>query len=164
MEGKYTGIRQVSAKADIYAKICYEKEEKTTLVQEYDVKTGNQEKKIEIKMNKFKINFHKGLSKFKKYDTIVEKKKVRFFSNYYLPLEIINIKNYETQTETIEYSQEELVNKTKEKLEKALNKELNLENMDNITEELEVENINGEVIVKLKYIMLVKIGTKENNN
>lgn len=162
MEGKYTGIRDVPAKADIYAKICYEKEEKNSLVQENEVKTGNEEKKIEIKLNKFKINFHKGLSKFKKYDTIMEKKKIRFLSNYYLPLEIIEIKNFETETQIIEYSQEELVNQIKEKLEKVLNEELNLENMDNVTEELEVENINGEVVVKLKYIILEKIGTKEN--
>ena len=154
MEGKYTGIRSVPAKAEIYAKIYYEKEERESLIQENDIKTGNQEKKIEIKLNKIKINFHKGLSKFKKYDTIIEKKKIRFFSNYYLPLEIIEINNLENKTETI--------NKIKEKLEKELNDELKIDNLDNISEELEIENKNGEVIVKLKYILLEKIGTKEN--
>lgn len=162
MEGKYTGIRSVPAKAEIYAKIYYEKEERESLIQENDIKTGNQEKKIEIKLNKIKINFHKGLSKFKKYDTIIEKKKIRFFSNYYLPLEIIEINNFETKSETIEYTEEELINKIKEKLEKELNDELKIDNLDNISEELEIENKNGEVIVKLKYILLEKIGTKEN--
>ena len=162
IEGKYTGIREVPAKAEIFAKICHEKEEKTTLLQENEIKTGNKEKKIEIKFNNFKINFNKGLSKFKKYDTIVEKKKVKFLKNYYLPFEIIKITNLETNTQTVEYRLEELVNITKQKLEKDLNTELNLENTDNIKEELEVENINGEVTIKLKYIMLEKIGTKEN--
>ena len=41
---------QAPAKAEIYAKICYEKEEKENLIQEIDVKTGNEEKKIEIKL------------------------------------------------------------------------------------------------------------------
>lgn len=162
MEGQYTGIREVPAKAEIFAKITYEKEEKAAFLQENDVRTGNKENKIEIKMNKFIINFHKRLSKFEKYDTIVEKKKVRFFSNYYLPLEIIKIQNFETEKKTIEYSEEELVNIIKEKLEKALNEELNLDNTDNVTEELEIENINGELTVKLKYIILEKIGTKDN--
>ena len=162
MEGKYTGIRMVPAKAEIYAKIYREKEEKASLLQENIVKTGNEEKKIEIKLNNFKINFHKGLSKFEKYDTIRKKKKVKLLSNYYLPLEIIKITNFETKVENVEYSVEEVVNITKEKLEKSLNEELNLNNMENVTEELEVENLNGEVIVRLKYIILEKIGTKEN--
>lgn len=162
MEGKYTGIREVPAKAEIYAKIYREKEEKVSLLQENVIKTGNEEKKIEIKFNNFKINFHKGLSKFEKYDTIMEKKKVKLLSNYYLPIEIIKITNLETKVENVEYSVEEAVNLTKEKLEKSLNEELNLNNMDNVTEELEVENLNGEVIVKLRYIILEKIGTKEN--
>lgn len=163
MEGTYTGIREVPAKAEIFAKIVYEKEEKTALVQENDVRTGKKENKVEIKINKFIINFNKSLSKFEKYDTIVEKKKVRFFSNYYLPLEIIKIQNFETEKKTIEYSEEELVNITKEKLERALNEELDLDNnADNVTEELEIENVNGKLTVKLKYIILEKIGTKDN--
>lgn len=162
MEGLYTGLRQVPAKAEILGKICYEKEEKKALKQEKEIKTGNKEKKIEIKFNNFKINFHKGVSKFQKYDTIVEKRKVRFFSNYYLPLEISTITNFELVTEEVEYTLEELVNKEKEELEKKLNEELNLENMNNVTEELEIENLNDEVTVKLKYIILEKIGTKEN--
>ena len=162
MEGLYTGVRQVPAKAEIYAKSVYEKEEKANLLQEKEVKTGNKEKKLEIKLNNFKINFHKGVSKFEKYDTIMEKKKVRFFSNYYLPLEVITITNFETVLEEKQFTLEELVNKEKEELEEQLNAELKIENMDNVTEELEIENNDNEVTVKLKYIMLEKIGTKEN--
>lgn len=161
MEGKYTGIRGVPAKAEIYVKTFFEKEEKAALLQEKETKTGNKEKKIEIKFNKIKINFNKRLSKFEKYDTIIKKKKIRFFSNYYFPMEIIEKTNLETRTEQVQYSVEELVNITKEKLENELNNELNIDNMDNVTEELEVENLNGELYIKLKYIVLEKIGTKE---
>ena len=145
----------------IFAKIVFEKEEKVALLQEKEEKTGNKEKKIEIKLNNFKINFNKRLSKFEKYDTIIKKKKIRFFSNYYFPIEIIEITNLETKTKQVEYSVEELVNITKEKLKNELDNELNLNDTDNVTEELEVENINGELLVKLKYIVLQKIGTKE---
>ena len=161
MEGKYTGLREVPARAEIYAKILFEKEEKVSLLQEKETKTGNKEKKITIKINNFKINFNKSLSKFEKYDTIIKKKKLRFFSKYYFPMEIIEKTNFETNTEFVEYGTEELINITKEKLEKELNNELKLNNMDNITEELEIENLNGELSIKLKYIVLEKIGTKE---
>ena len=162
MEGKYTGLREVPAKAEIYAKIIREKEEVASLLQENKIKTGKKEEKIEIKLNNFKINFNKRLSKFEKYDTIVKKKKVRLFSEYYLPLEIIEITNYETCIKPKKHNVEELVCIIKEKLENELNEELNIENMDNVSEELEVENNNNNVTVKLKYIILEKIGTKEN--
>lgn len=161
MEGKYTGVRQVHAQADIMAKIYHEKEEKSTLVQEIETKTGNEEKKIEIKVNKFKINFNKRLSNFEKCDTIVTTKKVRFFSNYYLPIEISKITYLETKSETIQYTVEELVQKIKEKLQHELDEELNLTNKDNVEEQLEVD-VQGETVnVKLIYIIQERIGTKE---
>ena len=39
MEGKYTGLREVPAKAEIYAKIIREKEEVASLLQENKIKT-----------------------------------------------------------------------------------------------------------------------------
>lgn len=161
MEGKYTGIREVHAQADITANIYHEKEEKSNLIQQIETKTGKQEKKIEIKMNKFKINFNKRLLNFKKYDTIVETKKIRFFSNYYLPIEISKVIYYETENKTVEYTVEELVEKTKEKLQKELDEELKLENKDNVREELEIEVLDQSVNVKLIYVIQEKIGTKE---
>lgn len=163
MEGKYTGIRQVHAQADIMAKIYYEKEEKDTLLQHIETKTGKEQKKIEIKMNKFKINFNKMLSNFKKYDTIVTTKKVKFFSNYYLPIEISKITYIETKNEDVEYTVEELVQLKKEKLQKELDEELALENKDNVEEQLEVEVQENTVNVKLIYIIQERIGTKEIN-
>lgn len=161
MEGKYTGLREVHAQADIMANIYHEKEEKDTLLQQIETKTGKEQKNIEIKINKFKINFNKRLSNFEKYDTIVTTKKVKFFSNYYLPIEISKITYLETKNENIEYTVEELVQKIKEKLQKQLDEELNLENKDNVEEQLQVE-VQGETVnVKLIYIIQERIGTKE---
>lgn len=161
MEGKYTGIREVHAMADIEVKKTAEKEEKQSLVQDIEVKTGNEEKKIEIKLNNFKIIFGKRLSNFEKYDTISVTKKLRLFSNYYLPIEVSKITNLETKLEHKEYTAEELTEKIKLDLENQLNEELEIESSENIEKLVEVNNEGQMLHVKLIYIMYEKIGTKE---
>jgi len=161
MEGKFTGTRGVHAMADIEIKKYAEKEGKENLVQEIEIKTGNEEKRVEINFHKFKINFNKRVSKFEKYDTIVTTKKLKFFSNYYLPIEVSKITNLETKLEHKEYTVPELTEKIKLELEQKLNEELNLNNSDDIEENLEVNVEGQEVYVKLIYTMYDKIGTKE---
>lgn len=161
MEGKYTGLRQVHAMADIEVKKYAEKEEKQKLVQQIETKTGNEEKNLEIKFHKFKINFNKRLSKFEKYDTIKTTKKLKFFSNYYLPIEVSKITYLEKNLEQKEYTVPELTEKMKLELEQKLNEELGLESADNIEKNTEVNVEGQEVYVKLIYIMYEKIGTKE---
>ncbi len=53
------------------------------------VKTGNEENKYSLKINNFKINFSKKLSKFKIYDTIEKENKIKLFSDLYLPISLI---------------------------------------------------------------------------
>ena len=161
MEGKYTGNREVAAMADIEVKKRAEKEEKQKLVQDIEVKTGNEEKKIEIKFHKFKINFNKRVSNFEKYDTIITAKKLKFFSNYYLTIEVSKITNLETKQEHKKYTVSELTDKIKLELEQKLCEELGLENLDEKHENFEVEVQGEEVYVKLIYDMCEKIGTKE---
>ena len=161
MEGKYTGNREVAAMADIEVKKRAEKEEKQKLVQDIEVKTGNEEKKIEIKFHKFKMNFNKRVSNFEKYDTIITAKKLKFFSNYYLPIEVSKITNLETKQEHKKYTVSELTDKIKLELEQKLCEELGLENLDEKHENFEVEVQGEEVYVKLIYDMCEKIGTKE---
>ena len=161
MEGKYTGNREVAAMADIEVKKRAEKEEKQKLVQDIEVKTGNEEKKIEIKFHKFKINFNKRVSNFEKYDKIITAKKLKFFSNYYLPIEVSKITNLETKQEHKKYTVSELTDKIKLELEQKLCEELGLENLDEKHENFEVEVQGEEVYVKLIYDMCEKIGTKE---
>jgi similar to stage IV sporulation protein len=162
MEGKYTGVREVHAMADIEIKKYAEKEKKENLVQDIEVKTGNEEKKIEIKLNKFKINFNKGVSKFKKYDTMVTTKKLKIFSNYYLPIEILKITNFETRQEHREYTVSELTEKLKLELEQELNEEIGIEDTTDIEENIEVEEEGQTLIVKLVYTLYEKIRHKRN--
>ena len=95
MEGKYTDRRYVHSMGEVQAKVIYSKSEKMYLNQEKLRETGEEEKKLQIKFNNFKINFYKTLSKFKIYDTIYTEKKLKIFSNFYLPISIVEITNKE---------------------------------------------------------------------
>ena len=64
MEGKYTGIRYVHAKGEIQAKVWHTKYKNIPLNTTERIETGNIENKYSIKINNFKINLHKGVSKF----------------------------------------------------------------------------------------------------
>ena len=86
MEGKYTGIRYVHAKGEIKAKVWYTKHINIPYNTTEKLKTGNIENKYSLQINKFKINLHKRVSKFKIYDTIEMENKMRVFSNFYLPI------------------------------------------------------------------------------
>ena len=161
MEGQYTGTRQVNAEATIYGKISYEKSKKESLIQEIEKSTGKEEKKIEINLNNFKIILPKGVSKFENYDTIKTNKKLKLFSNFYLPISFTEIKFVEKQKEYKTYTEEELILKLKKELEDELKKEYSLSE-ENIEELLETAVQNGSVEVKVTYIVQEEIGTKEN--
>lgn len=116
IEGKYTGIRYVHASADIEAKVWYSKKEKFYYTDEIKVPTGATETKYTLNINNFKINLYKTLSKFQNYDTINENNKLKLFSNFYLPVEIIKTTNYEYQNETVTYTEEELLRNSYRKI------------------------------------------------
>ena len=161
MEGQYTGTRHLHAEATIYGKIMYEKTKKESLIQEIEKTTGNEEKKIEINLNNFKIILPKGVSKFENYDTIKTNKKLKLFSNFYLPISITEIKFVEKQKEYKTYTEEELIEKMKKEIGEELKEEYSLQG-DNIEELLETNVQDGSVEVKVTYIAEEEIGTKEN--
>ena len=124
MEGKYTGVRYVHSLGEVEAIVKYEKTEKFYYKKEENVRTGNKEEKYKIKLNNFQINFYKNLSNFKIYDTIEEEKKLKIFSNIYLPISVIKITNYEVEQINNAYSLEDAVKIETEKLEKELETEI----------------------------------------
>lgn len=109
LEGQYTGMRYVHAEADIEAKVWYSKKEKFYFNQEIKVPTGATEHKYSIEINNFKINFYKTLSKFQNYDTINEDRKMILFSNFYLPIKLEKITNYEYKKEMKTFTEDELI-------------------------------------------------------
>lgn len=160
LEGKYTGTRYVHANGQVQAKVWYSQTEKVELKQMQKIRTGNVETKYSVNLNNFPINLYKTLSKFEKYDTIMENNKLKLFSDFYLPIEVSKITNYEVKEEPIEYSIEEAKQiaqqKAKEildgqiaKKENILNTYINYKQTDNV--------IEAEVI----YEVLEEIGTKE---
>lgn len=160
LEGKYTGTRYVHANGSVQAKVWYTQNERVELNQVISRKTENEETKYSVRINNFTINFYKTLSKFKKYDTIEQNKKIKLFSDFYLPIEIIQKNNYELVEETITYTKEQAKQKAKEEAKKKLDEQVKVkENILNtyINYQETEEYIEAQVI----YEVLEEIGTKE---
>ena len=159
LEGKYTGTNYVHANGTVQAKVWYTQTEKIELKQTKQVKTENSENKYSVRINNFIINFYKTLSKFKKYDTIEEIKKLKLFSDFYLPIEIIKKTNFELKEEKLEYTveaaKEKAVANAKEKLNEQVDNEKILNKYINYKEEQDY------VEVQVIYEVLEEIGTKE---
>lgn len=160
MEGKYTGTRYVHAEGSVEAKVWYSHKERIYYKQEEKLRTGNEEKKYTLNINNFEINLYKKLSNFENYDTIKEPKKLKLFSNLYLPAGLIISNNYEVVNNNIVYNQDEAkeigIVKSKEELDKNLKSKEDLLNTYINTYPNE-EYIDVEVIYEIKEI----IGTKE---
>lgn len=160
LEGKFTGTRYVHAIGDIEAKVWYSKREKIYLNQEVQEQTGNQEKKYSIKINNFQINLYKKLSKFEIYDTISTSKKLKLFSNFYLPFELTTKVNNELEIKQIEYTLEEAkqmgVNSISKELEELIQDSQNI-----VNKQINYYENEGYVEVEVIYEVLEKIGTKE---
>lgn len=161
MEGKYTGIRLVNSDADIYIVSTYEKEKKEAFIQENSERTGEVEKNVEIYIHNFKIFFNKGVPKFQNCDTIRTYKKVKLFSNYYIPIEIVNVTNFEVEKGFKNFTEEELTEKITNDLQEELNQELNISDSSNVQQNvISVADRDG-VTVKITYSIEEKIGTKD---
>lgn len=160
MEGKYTGTRYVHAEGSVEAKVWYSHKERIYYKQDEKLRTGNEEKKYTLNINNFEINLYKKLSNFENYDTIKEQKKLKLFSNLYLPAGLIISNNYEVVNNNIVYNQDEAkeigIVKSKEELDKNLKSKEDLLNTYINTYPNE-EYIDVEVIYEIKEI----IGTKE---
>lgn len=160
MEGKYTGTRYVHAEGTVQAKVWYTHKIRVYFKQIEKTRTGNEEKKYTININNFEINLYKKLSNFENYDTIKEQKKLKLFSNLYLPAGLTISNNYEVVNNDITYNQEEAkeigINKAKEELDK------NLQNKENLLNTYINTYQNDEYVdVEVIYEVKETIGTKE---
>ena len=164
MEGEHSGIRNVHSEANIFGKNYFEKEKKENFVQIETVKTGKEENKNEICINNFKINLNKGVSNFKNYDTIVSSKKLKLFSNFYLPIEIIKTTNIELSNVQKTYSEEELKQKLEQELEKEMEEEFEISKFDDKKRDLIITKKDGGLRVKLIYEIQEEIGEKKSIN
>lgn len=160
MEGKYTGVRYVHAKAEIEARVWHTKNKKILYNTTIEEETGMVENKYAIKINNFEINLSKKLSKFEIYDTISAENKIKVFSNLYLPISIVKTTNIEKRKVDKKYNIEEAKQLGIEELQKMLDEEI--ENKEAIIN----KNINtyeedDGIQVYVTYEVLENIGTNE---
>ena len=160
LEGKFTGVRYVHAKGEIEAKVWYKKSKKVSYSLTQTQETGNIENKYAIKINNFRINLLKKLSKFEIYDTIETENKFKLFSDFYLPISLIKTTNKELKNVQKKYNLEEAKALGIQELEQELDEEI--ENKEKIIN----KNINtyekqDGVEVYVTYEVLENIGTNE---
>ena len=160
MEGKYTGIRYVHAKGEIEAKVWHTKYKRINYNATERRETGNSENKYEIKINNFKINLHKGVSKFKIYDTIESESKLKLFSDFYLPISIIKINNKEVEEIQKTYTIEEAKNIGIEELQQELDNEI-VEKEKILNKNINTYEVENGIDVYVTYEVLENIGTNE---
>lgn len=160
MEGKYTGTRYVHAQGEVLAKVWYTNKQKIYLKETKKEETGASENKYSINVNNFKINFYKRLSNFENYDTIEATKKLKLFSDFYLPIEIITSTNKEYRNVELTYSKEEAKQIGVEKAIEELNKQI--EDPEKVLNKQIDSYENAEYIeVEVTYEVQENIATKE---
>jgi len=158
---KIHGNKICSCKPEkLYGKVWYSKKEKMNIKQVSVRQTGNTQKKYCIKINNFEINLNKKLPKFQKYDTINEDKKLKLFSDFYLPITLGISTYYELEEENKIYTKEEAKEILIEKLKSELSEEI--ENKDNIKDiQINTNENNVFIEVEVIYEVLESIGTEE---
>ena len=160
LEGKYTGKRYVHSNGSVIGKVWYTEKARVYYNQNSRIRTGAEENKYSIKLNKFTINFFKGLSKFEIYDTIRAEKKLKISSNFYLPFEYVKTTNYEVKEENIKNTVEEAKKQAIEEAKKKI--ELKMENNEGVVNEYINTDENAEYVdVEVTYEVLENIGTEE---
>lgn len=164
MEGKYTDLRYVHAFGNIEAKTWKTKRKRMNLKTTITTETGKNENRYTLNINKFKINFYKTLPNFEKYDTINMSKKIRVFSNFYLPIELKKVTYKELKEEPKTYGKKE----AQDLLLKDLEEEFEKEEIPKEKIKNKVVNINeiddNTIEVELTYEVLEQIGIQEKIN
>ena len=159
LEGQFTGIRYVHANGEVQAKVWYSQKVSVPLKQTKKIKTGKEENKYSVKINNFEINLPKGVPKFQNYDTIETSKKLKLFSDFYLPIEI-NQKTYqEYEEQEITYSIEEAKELGITQADENLKEQIEEKQVTN--KKINAEQIGANIEVEVIYEVLESIGTKE---
>lgn len=160
LEGKYTGTRYVHAKGEVEARVWYTKKQIIDLNYKKRTKTGNAETKYSVSVNNFQINFYKRLPKYENYDTICDSKKLKIFSNFYIPIELRKTTYEEVQEEYAIYDIDEAKNIAIDNLSKELEDEI--ENKDKIiNKQINCKEDYGKIDVEVIYEVLENIETNE---
>ena len=159
LEGQFTGIRYVHANGEVQAKVWYSKKLNMPLKQVKKVKTGKEENKYSVKINNFEINLLKGVPKFQNYDTIETSKKLKLFSDFYLPIEIKQRTYQEYEEQEITYTENEAKELAIEQINENLKEQIDGKQI--INQKINAEPNGANIEVEVIYEVLESIGTKE---
>ena len=103
---------------------------------------------------------YKSIPKFEKYDTIEETKKLKLFSNFYLPIEFITDTYIEQKIEKKNYQPEEAKQILTQNLERQLSEEVG-ENAQVVNKQINENEEADGIEIEVIYEVLENIGTKE---
>ena len=159
MEGKYTGNQYVHAQGEIQAKVWYTNTQKIPLKEVQKKETGISETKYSVKINNFEINLHKSIPNFEKYDTIDANKKLKLFSDFYLPIEIIEHTYKEYEEVVVIHSFEEAKQIGTDRAENELNQEI--KNNKVLNKQVKVKSESDYIEVEVIYEVEENIGIEE---
>lgn len=159
MEGKYTGRQYVHSQGEIEAKVWYTATEKIELKETKKIETGNEENKYSVKINNFQINLPKSIPNFEKYDTIEASKKLKLFSNFYLPFELITYTYKEYKEENVIHSIEEAKQIGVERAEEKLINEI--KDKEILDKQIKVKTESEYLLVEVTFEVKEKIGIEE---
>ena len=157
--GKYTGDRYVHAQGEVQAEVWYTSTQRVELQEAQKKETGEQETKYSVKLNNFHINFHKSIPKFEKYDTIETGKKLKLFSNFYLPIELVEYTYKEYEEVVVIHSIEEAKQIGIDRAEEELSEEL--KDKEILDTQINTKSENGAIIVEVTYEVKEEIGVEE---
>ena len=159
LEGKYTGKQYVHSQGEVQAKVWYTTNEKIALKETKKIETGNVENKYSVKINNFQINLFKSIPKFQKYDTIEENKKLKLFSNFYLPLELVKYTYKEYDEMVVVHSIEEAKQIGIDKAAETLKEKI--ENKKILDKQVQVKSEVDYIEVQVTYEVEENIGIEE---
>lgn len=159
IEGKYTETQYVHSYGEIEAKVWYSNTQKIYFEETQKQETGNVETKYSVKINNFEINLGKSLPNFEKYDTIEMVKKLKLFSDFYLPIEIIKYEYTEYTETSIIHSIEEAEQIGIEKAEEELKNDI--EDKEVTDKKVNVRAESDYIEVEVIYEVKENIGIEE---
>ena len=145
------------------AKVWVSSQEEGKYKEEYFEQMQGKYTNFRIKFNNFEINFNKRLPNFKKYDTIETSKKLKVFSNFYLPIELKKTIYKEKTLKYKEYTEEELSKNLHKKIKTKLLKENDIEEEKILQEIPTITNIDGGIRMKLTLVYEDEIGVRKSN-
>lgn len=158
MHSNYGGNRYVHANAEITMKTWYTGKVAVPYHKSLVAKSGNIEKRYQIKIGNLVINLLNTVTNFEKYDTINVVKRLTLFGRVELPIEVKEITYEEFLSDDIVYTKEEALELAKEE-SYTFAKQSIPEEAEIVNCEYKIFNTEDEVIVRATVECIESAGT-----